>query len=154
MIDQMTTCQVTVTAAQAPSFSSNVVRDQLDLLSIITIQQAQNTWFRTLKFKVFHARHISINVILFFLSDIKNSAKLKEISNMKLTDLIFHEWKNMMLAEFEYYSIDKIIVNTHDSSISAAKFNHWLEIEQLFVQAFVTVLSAWIYEDVKIKISL
>ena len=59
-----------------------------------------------------------------------------------------------MLAEFEYYSIGKIITDTHNPSISAAKFNHWLEIEQLFVQAFVTALPARIYEDVKVKASL
>ena len=41
MTDQITTCQVAVTvtaaAAQAPDFSSNIVKDQLDSLSIITI---------------------------------------------------------------------------------------------------------------------
>jgi hypothetical protein len=42
------------------------------------------------------------------LSDIKNPAKLKEISSMKLTDSNFREWKNMMLAEFEYYGVDKL----------------------------------------------
>ena len=43
------------------------------------------------------------------LSDIKNPAKLKEISSMKLTDSNFREWKNMMLAEFEYYGVDKLL---------------------------------------------
>ena len=143
---------VIAAAAQALSSSFNIAETHF-FLSIIIIQQAQSTQFRTLKLEFSHTESISIS-FLSLLPDIKNSVKLKEISNMKLTDLIFHEWKNMMLTEFKYYSIDKIIVDSHDSFIISAKFNHWLEIEQLFIQAFTTILSVQIYKDIKIKIFL
>ena len=90
MADQMTTHQAVAAAAaaaQAPDFSFNVAEAHSSL-SIITIQQAQSSCSGTLELKVNLA---SANAILPPLPDIKNPAKLKEISNMKLTDLIFHE---------------------------------------------------------------
>ena len=90
MTDQMTTHQAAAAAAaaaQASSFSFNVAGAHPSL-SIITIQQAQSSCSETLKFKVNLA---GINAILPSLPDIKNPAKLKEISNMKFTDSIFHE---------------------------------------------------------------
>ena len=85
MTDQMTTHQAAVITAQTVSFSFNIA---LNFLSIIIIQQAQSTWSETLKSEVSHAEHAGIK-ILSLLSDIKNLIKLKEISNMKLTNLIF-----------------------------------------------------------------
>ena len=90
MTDQMTTCQAVAAVAaavQVPDFSFNVAGAH-SFLSIIIIQQAQSTQFGTLKPEVNLA---SANVILLPLPDIKNPAKLKEISNMKLTDSNFHE---------------------------------------------------------------
>ena len=90
MTDQMTTHQAAAAAAaaaQASSFSFNVAGAHPSL-SIITIQQAQSSCSETLKFKINLA---DVNAILLFLLDIKNSVKLKKISNMKLTDSIFHE---------------------------------------------------------------
>ena len=88
MVDQMTTCQsAAAAAAQTNSFSFNVAGAH-SFLPIIIIQQAQSTQFSTLKSEVNLA---DVNVILSSLLDIKNSAKLKEISNMKLTDSIFCE---------------------------------------------------------------
>ena len=81
----MITCQAAVIITA--DFSFNVVHDSL---SIITIQQAQSTCSETLESEVSYAEYVSIR-ILSLLSDIKNSVKLKEISNMKLTDLIFYE---------------------------------------------------------------
>ena len=90
MVDQMTTCQAVAAAAaaaQASDFSFNVAEAHSSL-SIITIQQVQSSCSETLKLKVNLA---SINAILLSLLDIKNPVKLKKISNMKLTDLIFCE---------------------------------------------------------------
>ena len=90
MADQMTTCQavaVAAVAAQALGFSFNVAGAHPSL-SIITIQQAQSSRSGTLELEVNLA---GVNAILPPLPDIKNPAKLKEISNMKLTDLIFCE---------------------------------------------------------------
>ena len=90
MINQMTTCQIVaviITVVQAFSFSFNIAEAHSSLF-IITIQQVQSSCSETLKLKV---NLVSINAILLSLPDIKNLAKLKEISNMKLTDLIFHE---------------------------------------------------------------
>ena len=90
MINQMITCQAVaavITAVQASDFSFNIAEAHSSLF-IITIQQAQSSCSETLKFKVNLA---DINAILPSLPDIKNPVKLKEISNMKLTDLIFHE---------------------------------------------------------------
>ena len=90
MTDQIIICQViaaAAAAAQAFSFSFNIAGAHSSLF-IITIQQAQSSCSGTLKSEV---NLVSINAILSSLPDIKNPAKLKEISNMKLTDLIFCE---------------------------------------------------------------
>ena len=90
MIDQMTTYQAVAAAAaavQVSDFSFNIAEAHSSLF-IITIQQAQSSYSETLKLEV---NLVSINAILLFLSDIKNLIKLKEISNMKLTNSIFHE---------------------------------------------------------------
>ena len=90
MINQMTTCQAVAAAAAAAqvfNFSFNIAEAH-SFLSIIIIQQAQSSCSETFKLKV---NLVSINAILLSLSDIKNSVKLKEIFNMKLTDSIFHE---------------------------------------------------------------
>ena len=90
MTDQMITYQaiaVTVITVQASDFSFNVAEAH-SFLFIIIIQQAQSSHSETFKLEVNFA---DVNVILFSLSDIKNLIKLKKISNMKLTDSIFHE---------------------------------------------------------------
>ena len=137
MADQMITHQSTA-AAQITSSPSNVARGQ----------QVQST--RALELEVNYA---SVNAALPPLLDIKNPAKLKEISNMKLMNSNFHEWKNLMLAEFDYYEINQIINSTHDFS-TRAKLAYWHETEQLFIQVFTAALPARIYKDVKVKVSL
>ena len=90
MTNQITTCQavaVTVTAVQVSDFSFNVAEAHSSL-SIIIIQQAQSSHSETLESEI---NLVSINAILLSLPDIKNLVKLKEISNMKLTNSIFHE---------------------------------------------------------------
>ena len=123
MIEQMITHQ-SAAAAQAADISFNIVRVQHEAqhlsLSIIIIQQTQSTWFRILESD---AVNVSAS-ILFLLSDIKNPVKLKKINNMKLMNSNFCEWKNIMLAEFKYYDIDKIITDFHNFLIIIIKLNY------------------------------
>ena len=90
MTDQMITCQAVAVVAvttQASNFSFNIAGAHSSLF-IIIIQQVQSSHSETLKLKI---NLVDVNAILLFLSDIENSVKLKEISNMKLTNSIFHE---------------------------------------------------------------
>ena len=90
MTDQMITHQAVAAAAATAQFSdfSFNVAEAHSSLSIITIQQVQSSCSETLELEVNLA---DINAIFLSLLDIKNLIKLKEISNMKLTDLIFCE---------------------------------------------------------------
>jgi len=67
------------------------------------------------------------------LSEIPNPIDLKDISTLKLTDKNFREWKNLMLAEFGYYGIEKIINGTHGPPTTGAKLAHFQMTEQLFI---------------------
>src|SRR5205085_2142862 len=96
-------------AAQPPAQIN--VRAQHGALPIITHQQAN----------------------LPLLPYIKNPASLKKISPTKLTSLNFREWKNIMLAQFNYYSIGRIIDRSHNPFTVEPMLSYWLEIEKLFI---------------------
>src|SRR5947207_943970 len=58
-----------------------------------------------------------------------------------------------MLAEFEYYEINRIINGTHGLP-AGSKLAYWRTTEQLFVRAFAASLPAHIYQHVKTKNTL
>ena len=56
-----------------------------------------------------------------------------------------------MLVEFEYYNINKIIVDIHYFFILIIKLDYWRRTKLLFNHAFIIIISRDVYETVKIK---
>ena len=133
----MTTCHHAVRAAEATAQLSTQINAgaQYGVLSIITHQQVQTP-------------------DLLILPYIKNPASLKKISPTKLTSSNFREWKNMMLAQFNYYNISRIIDESHLPPTVEPMLSYWLEIEELFILAFADSIPAGIFEETRIQDSL
>ena len=66
------------------------------------------------------------------LRGLRDPKNLWELANLNLMNKNFHIWKHLMMTEFDYYSIDKIIDDSHLSSTTGDDQRHWIEIEQLF----------------------
>src|SRR5436190_18657020 len=83
-----------------------------------------------------------------------DSRDLKDLANVKLTEENFIEWKAYMMAEFRYYSINKIIDGSRLSSTSAKYRDYWIEIEHLFECHLAINLPSNIYQIICQKASL
>ena len=88
------------------------------------------------------------------LQGLRNPKNLQELANLNLTDKNFHTWKHLMMAEFSYYGIDKIIDGSHLPSMSAKYHGYWTEIEHLFEHHLAINLSSNIYQMICQKTSL
>ena len=60
----------------------------------------------------------------------------------------------MMLAQFNYYSIGRIIDGSHLPPTVEPMLSYWLEIEKLFILAFADSIPAGIFEETRIQESL
>ena len=97
----------------------------------------------------------TVTVSLPPLPDLPNPEKLQEIKAAELKEpKDFRQWKNSMMAEFEYYGIDGIIDGTYGLPVGATKLQYWRVTERLFIQAFASTVPPSVYEDVKNKKTL
>ena len=88
------------------------------------------------------------------LQGLRNPKNLQELANLNLTDKNFHTWKHLMMAEFCYYNIDKIIDDSHLSSTTGDDQRCWIEIEQLFNRHLIIHTPAALYQLISQKGSL
>jgi len=87
------------------------------------------------------------------LLEIPNPENLKDISKLKLTDTNFREWKNLKLAELNYYGMNQIINGTHGPP-TGVKLAYYQTTECLFDLAFAASLPTHVFEATKTKTTL
>src|SRR2546430_1321087 len=66
----------------------------------------------------------------------------------------FHMWKHLMMAEFNYYDIDKIIDDSHLPPSIGDDQRCWIKIEQLFNHHLIIHTFSALYQLISQKDSL
>jgi len=88
------------------------------------------------------------------LRGLRDPKDLRELANLTLKDANFHTWKHLMMAEFQYYGIDKIIDGSHLPPTTGNDQRRWIEIEQLFNRHLILHTSPALYQMISQKDSL
>ena len=88
------------------------------------------------------------------LQGLRDSKDLQELINLNLTNKNFHIWKHLMMAEFGYYGVDKIIDGSHLPPTTGDDLKRWIEIEQLFNRHLIIHTPPALYQLISQKDSL